>query len=414
MSCSEQEYQAGVGKNLDIENDASVVNRSSSFVKYDGISKQVIVSPKPLNNNFSFTKYLSPKAGEGGKSRKGLSPHKGNGDKVKKLAAKYSSAPDGKTETETETKTDEEAHSANSEVGAGSVVAEDEAEGSQCAAVAEMNIELSPFSSEEMTVEEDIEEKQHLTNENIKHDALTSDSDTLPSDDATLLLGVKGCGGSLDTAQEAVKAVEASIGDIDTKGISPVVKDVTETKCTTATDVRSVEPPTPLAFIALVLIFTGINTILFSFSASQPASMRINRAPVHSTGPVISVKPKVTWGGLWAAPSAHPSPRIWSSPVDAALQLADVEQSGADGFLQHLPVKGFRISSPTEPSTGGTSMVRLSAKLISRGGTNGYNAPIDPLVYQAMQVLKGPKCFIRMVNAFFSDQEVQLALTGGV
>ena len=45
-ACTEQEYHAGMGKLLDDENNAGVVNRSSSLVKYDGISKQHIPSQR--------------------------------------------------------------------------------------------------------------------------------------------------------------------------------------------------------------------------------------------------------------------------------------------------------------------------------------------------------------------------------
>ena len=82
---------------------------------------------------------------------------------------------------------------------------------------------------------------------------------------------------------------------------------------------------------------------------------------------------------LWPRKDSGKEPKIWGNPVDVMLQ-SDVTS------LEHMPTNGFRIAHPSSTPTN-SGFVHLSARLITRSETS---IPVDPLLYHAVQVLRGP------------------------
>ncbi len=225
--------------------------------------------------------------------------------------------------------------------------------------------------------------------------------------DATLLKGVKGCGGGLGSAREAIEAVETSVSTARNSSETGTVKDaeqcvVVESNMKAHDNVRRA-PST--SFYAAVL-FAVVSLAIFSNVATLRgrSSIHIVHGSDKQHGEIITIS---DWNkghkwSLWARKGSSTAPQIWSNPVDAALHMG-----GA--FEEHMPKNGFRIVHPSHTPTN-EALVRLSARLITYSEAN---VPIDPLVYHAMQVLRTPGRAMSHVQSFFRDPHVLEALIEG-
>ena len=240
---------------------------------------------------------------------------------------------------------------------------------------------------------------------NFSHASFQAQVKDMNASDAVLLKGVKGCGGALESAREAVEAMEASLSTMSISSEAETVKDSEQSvviaeamSVPVSADSRALTP----YFIA-ILLFAAANVAIFRGMGNLrgSTSFRIVRGSSSKHGEVITI-PSEYKAQKWSLWHRTTSPKIWSNPAEVALQ-------SDDAILEHLPANGFRIAHPSVVPIN-SALVRLTARLITRGEAS---APMDPLVYQAMQLLRTPGRFAVFVQAFFRDPHVMEALVEG-